>query len=201
MEVSIEFFRFCSCAWHHGRSRAKETNNKGLGFRCNRNPTAAGFARLTGERTPRGVLMSLPDRDSRGKPGRRGPRATAGNLIVDYPLAWPQDRDLMRRGRHSIHRECGSSRQRLLSMGWSQRRKLVRSNRKTHDFISWKFRSCDSDSVSHRESCGGCDRQSIPQGDSPFVEMAKRGLLNASLPTALAQAPYQRVKCLGRNPL
>ena len=107
----------------------------------------------------RAALVRWLDRD---QPCSRS-SAAVGNLLVDYSLARHQDRDLMRRGRHSSLREC-RSRQPLLSIGWSQRHKLVRRDRKAHDFIGWKFCSSCASSAQH-ETCSRDNRQSVPHDD------------------------------------
>src|SRR6266849_1870823 len=125
-------------------------------------PLGSGCLGWLGRSASQRALTHRFARDNRGEPGQPCSRSPAavGNLLVDYSLARHQDRELMRRG---SQRE-GKSRQPLLSLGWSQRHKLVRRDRKAHDFIIWKFCSRGADSA-HHEGCGGCDRQSIPHGD------------------------------------
>ena len=88
-------------------------------------------------------------------PSRPHPFAAARDLL-GCSLARRQYRDLMRRGRHSGERKRYSGRP-LLSVGRSERHKLVGRDRKAHDFISWQFCSRGRDSANH-ESCSGRNR-------------------------------------------
>jgi hypothetical protein len=85
--------------------------------------------------------------------------AWPGNLPGDYPSARRQDRDLMRRGRHSGERKRGGGRP-LLSIGGSQHHELVWRNRKARDLIARQFCGRGPDSANH-EGCSGRNNKGI----------------------------------------
>jgi hypothetical protein len=124
------------------------------------------------------------DHDTLGGSGQRCcHRFAAAGSLLGWSLARRQYRDLMRGGRHSGERKRNSGRL-FLSVGRSQRHKLVGRDRKAHDFISWQFCSLGRDCARH-EGCDGCDRQSIQHGDSDQLKMAKNGLSNCVISSDL----------------